>query len=191
MPKLIKESELTQYSKKKFYELQASGDLPLVAENLLHSLKILYDRINQDSSNSSLPPSSNTFDKPRKFDKANDTDNTSDSGKRNANTEIKPLIVKDESPKKQHNKADVRKNRSQGYGRTQKLPVSEVVDLRLKQCQSGCLGAHNRFWDFQVSQNRIASLGGLFFWAARLPLKQASTNTTYLLRHLAPVCLYG
>ena len=45
--------------------------------------------------------------------------------------------------------------------------------------KTGCLGAHNRFWDIQVSQNRIASLGGLFFWAARLPLKQASTKTAY------------
>ena len=50
---------------------------------------------------------------------------------------------------------------------------------KAQQSKTGCLGAHNRFWDFQVSQNRIASLGGLFFWAARLPLKQASTKTTY------------
>ncbi len=71
-----------------------------------------------------------------------------------------------------------RPGRKKQYDSPELIKVLKDIWLISDQI-SGCLGAHNRFWDFQVSQNRIASLGGLFFWAARLPLKQAATKTTY------------
>ena len=55
----------------------------------------------------------------------------------------------------------------------------------------GCLGAHNRFWDFQVSQNRIASLGGYSLERHGSLSSRLRRKLCILLRHLAPVCLYG
>ncbi|MDA0910146.1 MAG: hypothetical protein O2809_01125 [Proteobacteria bacterium] len=55
----------------------------------------------------------------------------------------------------------------------------------------GCLGAHNRFWDIQVSQNRIASLGGYSLERHGSLSSRLRRKLRILLRHLAPVCLYG
>jgi len=40
-----------------------------------------------------------------------------------------------------------------------KEPLYRFGIVSVDKDKPGCLGAHKRFWDIQVSQNRIASLG--------------------------------
>lgn len=123
----------------------------LIAINLLQDLKITRERLNQNSTNSSRPPSSSA---PWESSTGN-TPNDEDEG-----TEIEQLPEFDEekegeeeSPSNENGSDEgsaedkpVTKGRpgrqlgSKGYGRTQKLPVNSTVMHRAETCK-GC-GRH-------------------------------------------------
>ncbi|WP_192485409.1 MULTISPECIES: IS66 family transposase, partial [Cysteiniphilum] len=124
-PKLLKKEELSTLSLKNFSSLDLSQQ-QLSYEDLLHTAKILTDRININSKNSSMPPSSDFFDKDQE-----DSNTNTDTQHEQDNNATK------NKQSKQHNRADARKPRNQGFGRTQKLPINEVINLK-PNCCSGC-----------------------------------------------------
>ena len=108
MLKLIKEKELPQLHSV-YIESLAQSELVTLCKNSVHTNKHLYDRLNQNSSTSSLPPSSDMFSAKKP------------SGENNSSS-------------KQHNKADVRKKRAKGVGRTQVLKTNQTEAIKPLVC---------------------------------------------------------
>lgn len=92
-------------------------------ENAKLTINTLYEAMNQNSNNSSQPPSSNS---PW-------TDSSNESSHPTKESEGGPQI-KSHSESNQHNRADVRKKREKGYGRHQKLKVDNILHLQATAC---------------------------------------------------------
>jgi len=115
MPRLIKEKELPAISELTVSELPR-GEVDTLCGNLIHTVVHVFAQVNQNSSNSSLAPSSDKGAKKKKPDP-----NAPES--------------------KHHNRADVRKKRSEGHGRTQVLPTDTVEPIR----PLACIDCHGSF----------------------------------------------
>ena len=108
MLKLIKKKELTKLDSAHI-ECLPQSELIILCKNSVHTNKHLYDRLNQNSSTSNLPPSIDIF-----------------SGKKCSGEST--------STGKQHNKADVRKQRANGVGRTQVLKTHRTEAIKPLVC---------------------------------------------------------
>jgi transposase len=121
---------------------------------LLATVRTLYDRLNKCSSNSSLPPSS---DKPwQKSNKETEIDEHKETCCENV-----PLKPK--------------KKRSHGFGRSQKLPITTIINLypeRCDHCKSELPNDKCRAYTayYQIDLEGIDSIGGY-----------RPTNTKYIL----------
>lgn len=121
--------------------------LPLT-ERLLATAKTLYDRLNKNSNNSSMPPSS---DRPwRKVKKDHKSDNTVKDSHQ--------IGAEEPSPKP-------RKKRENGFGRTQKLPVTNTINLLPEKCvHCGSLlpkHKHKAYTAYyQIDLEKINNIGG-------------------------------
>lgn len=107
----IIEQEQASQLEEDFLKALPYPDLLSTAIRLLATTKNLYDRLNINSSNSSIPPSANL---PWSNSK------TKNAGKA-SNTPGAQLIKE-------------RKKRAHGYGRTQKLPITKTVPLKIDTC---------------------------------------------------------
>jgi hypothetical protein len=94
-----------------FLENLPHVDLLSIATRLLATTKTLYDQLNMNSTNSSMPPSSDT-----PWSKESVQMDVSNSGR-----EAQPSSKE-------------RKKRSCGYGRAQKLPITKTVNLKSDAC---------------------------------------------------------
>jgi len=122
MPELIKYSQLQSMNEMELSTLDAN-ELVAFSERALFTVNSLYERLNQSSENSSKPSSS---DDPWKEPSHSSTSATE--------------LVNQAS--QQHNRADVRAKREQGYGRHQKLEVNHVAHLQPIECSHcGCHAA--------------------------------------------------
>jgi len=108
MPRLIKEKEMPGISKLSIAELPRA-EVDTLCGNLFHTVAHLFGRVNQDSTNSSLAPSSDKGSKKKKPD---------------------PNVL----GSKHHNRADVRKKRGEGHGRTQVLTTDTVEPIKPMAC---------------------------------------------------------
>ena len=108
MLKLIKEKELAKFDSAHIENL-AQSELVTLCKNSVHTNKHLYDRLNQNSSTSNLPPSSDIFSS-------------------------KKASVESTLTSKQHNKADIRKKRAKGVGRTQVLKTHRTEAIKPLVC---------------------------------------------------------
>lgn len=111
MTRIIKQKELSKLNELDIESLTTEMIVPLCA-NLVHTINHLYERLNQNSANSSLSPSSDKF---------------STSTKKDVNTDTRKDC-------KQHNRADTRKKRDQGMGRKQILKTNIVTPIKPCNC---------------------------------------------------------
>ena len=108
MHKLIKENELPAISKLTISELPRA-EVNTLCANLAHTAIHLFGRVNQNSTNTDLSPST-------------------DKGRQKKQPE--PNTAKS----KQHNRADVRKKRAKGAGRTQVLKTTNEEAIKPDAC---------------------------------------------------------
>lgn len=142
MESIITEEQASRLSDN-FLESLSKKCLLLLAKGMLATIKTLYDRLNKCSSNSSLPPSS---DKP--WQKLNKEEGAEESCGDKQELPIKP-----------------RKKRIHGFGRSQKLPITEIVNLFPKNCdhcgsrlsEENCK-AYTAY--YQIDLKKIDSIGG-------------------------------
>jgi len=156
LAKIISCKELSKLDED-FLENLSKEDLLLTSKCLLATAKTLSDKINKNSQNSSMPPSS---DMPWSKTKKPKSDiDTEESHKINAE-ELAPKT---------------RKKRDKGYGRSQKLPITKVIKLYPEVCDHcGSLlreqnaKAYTAY--YQIDLERVNGIGGY-----------KSINTKYIL----------